>query len=89
MSVFHSIQNYYERQVAEEIRYRVKEEYSHVDSDYITDVACVALNRLPARYIRHEVDMAFYMTQEEIVNTRKEVANAVSAAFAFVEERRQ
>ena len=49
MSVFNSIQNYYERQVAEEIRYRVKEEYSQVDSDYITDVACVALNRLPAR----------------------------------------
>lgn len=75
--------------MVEEIRNRIKEEQSKVDSDYISDVACVALNRLPARYIRHEVDMAFYMTQDEIVSTRKEVANAVSAAFAFVEERRQ
>lgn len=50
--------------MTDEIRNRVKHEGSNVDSDYLSDVACVALNRLPARYIRHEVDMAFYMTQD-------------------------
>ena len=31
----------------------------------LADVACVALNRLPARYVRHDVDMVFYLTEQE------------------------
>lgn len=89
MSVITTIQNYYERLVTEEIRNRIKEENSQVDSDYITDVACVALNRLPARYIRHEVDMAFYMTQDEFINTNNEVVDAVKAAFEYVANSRR
>lgn len=89
MSVITTIQNYYERLVTEEIRNRIKEENSQVDSDYITDVACVALNRLPARYIRHEVDMAFYMTQDEFINTNNEVVDAVKAAFKYVANSRR
>ncbi len=89
MSVIKTIQNYYERLVIEEIRKRIEEGGTQVDSDYITDIACVALNRLPARYIRHEVDMVFYMTQDELLNTTNEVAHAVKEAFVFVAERRR
>lgn len=89
MSATTHIQNYYERLVTEEIAKRVKEEGTEVDSDYITDVACVALNRLPARYIRHEVDLVFYMTENELLATQQEVAAAVKAAFAFVSQRRR
>lgn len=89
MSAITNIQNYYERLVTDEIRNHVKHEGSNVDSDYLSDVACEALNRLPARYIRHEVDMAFYMTQEELLNTSNEVKHAVKEAFSFVAERRR
>lgn len=89
MSAINNIHNYYESLVADEIRYRIKEEYPAVDADVITDISCVALNRLPARYIRHEVDLAFYLTQDELLEMRKNVANAVSYAFKFVLERRQ
>ena len=78
------IYNYFELLVAEEIQYRVKEEYPNATADFLTDVACVALNRLPARYIRHKVDMAFYMPQDELAHSNKIVADAVSDAFDFV-----
>ena len=35
------------------------------NDDLLADVACVALNRLPPRYIRHEVDFAFYLSERE------------------------
>lgn len=89
MSVIKNIRNYYEQLVTDEIRYRVKEEHPQLDSNFITDVACVALNRLPTRYIRHEVDMAFYLTQDEMLDTRKQVANAVSDAFSFVTQHKR
>ena len=89
MSVIKHIRNYYEQLVSDEIRYRLKEEHLYTDDDFITDIACVALNRLPTRYIRYEVDMAFYLTQDELLDTRKRVAHAVSEAFKFVEQHRR
>ena len=35
------------------------------DGELLADVACVALNRLPARYVRHDVDLMFYLTEGE------------------------
>ena len=36
--------------------------YPLLTEDQHPDVACVALNRLPPRYIRHVADLAFYQT---------------------------
>ena len=36
-----------------------------ISNDLLCDVACVALNRLPPRYIRHAVDFSFYLTEQE------------------------
>jgi len=47
----------------------------------------VALNRLPPRYIRHEVDFRFYLTERERVEIDNAVQEAVSYAFNFVEAR--
>ena len=40
-----------------------------------------------ASYIRHEVDMAFYMTERERSETEKGVLDAVEFAFGFVQAR--
>ena len=53
----------------------------------LADVACVALNRLPPRYIRHEVDLAFYLSDRERQETQAAIDEAVSSAFAFVQAR--
>ena len=50
------------------------------DPDYLEDVACVALNQLPARYVRHEVDLAFYIPVEERLEMERAVAQAVARA---------
>mgnify|MGYP006139518791 CR=1 FL=1 len=51
------------------------------------DVACVALNRLPPRYIRHEVDFAFYLTDRERIDNERSISEAVNFAFEFVQAR--
>jgi hypothetical protein len=50
-------------------------------------VACVALNRLPSRYIRHAVDLAFYQTEKERLENDRQVGEAVTFAFEFVQAR--
>lgn len=55
--------------------------------DLLADVACVALNRLPPRYIRHAVDFTFFQTERERADHLEAVAGAVEQAFGFVQAR--
>lgn len=57
------------------------------NDDALADIACVALNRLPPRYIRHDVDFAFYQTERERTETERAIAEAVEFAFGFVQAR--
>ncbi|HNT38753.1 MAG TPA: late competence development ComFB family protein [Rubrivivax sp.] len=57
------------------------------DAELLADVACVALNRLQPRYIRHAVDFAFYLTEKERQQTERQVGEAVDYAFGFVQAR--
>jgi hypothetical protein len=53
------------------------------------DVSCVALNHLPPRYIRHDVDMSFYLSPIELDEINNKVNNAVKHALEFVKKREQ
>ncbi len=57
------------------------------DPDLLADVACVALNNLPPRYIRHAIDLSFYMTEKEREKSEVAVRTAVEHAFEFVQAR--
>lgn len=57
------------------------------DPDLLADVACVALNRLPARYIRHEADYIFYLSDREREDSERQLQEAVTYAFGFVQAR--
>ena len=57
------------------------------DDDLLADVACVALNRLPPRYIRHQVDLAFHMTEKERQDSEQLIQDTVVYAFEFVQAR--
>jgi hypothetical protein len=80
------ISNLYEQMVISEIRQRYGD--SGMDQDAMEDLACVALNHLPAKYYRHGVDLVYYMSPEERVATEVRVTEAVQAAFEFVERHR-
>jgi hypothetical protein len=57
------------------------------DAELLADVACVALNRLAPRYIRHTVDFAFYRSDSDRAQHQKQVEDAVRYAFGFVQAR--
>jgi len=80
-----SIHNYYEHLVLGEIRRQLQAQ-PH-DADFVADVACVALNHLPPRYVRHDVDMAFYLSPKESLEMEDKVRAAVDAALQFVQQR--
>lgn len=80
------LHNYYERLVVQEI-FDQSERVQQGDRDFLADVACVALNRLPPRYIRHDVDMTFFMSPQDMEEIERKVANAVSDALRYVESR--
>lgn len=86
-STYGSVHNYYERWVFEQIL-RASDKARH-DNNFIADVACVALNRLPPRYVRHDVDMSFFLSPTELDEISDKVANAVNDAIAYVESRTQ
>lgn len=83
---FSSIQNHHERPVFEAVS-AAHPRYVEVDAALLPDVACVALNRLPPRYIRHAVDLAFYQSERERGDNERAVLDAVDYAFQFVQAR--
>jgi hypothetical protein len=79
-----SIVNYHEKLVFECIQ-RTLVETGMIDTmDAILDIACLALNRLPARYIRHQVDAVFYMTDSEMQKMLTDVDASVQKGYEIV-----
>ncbi len=86
---YESVNNYFEVLVSLEIREQLRNSKTLEDADYIEDIACVALNKLPPRYVRHRVDLVYYLTDEEKLKMDSSVRLAVSDAIAFVNKHRQ
>ena len=83
---FESIHNYYEMLVSASVRGQLAGSDHLSDHDFIDDVTCMALNQLPARYVRHTVDLMFYMTPDERAHMTHAVDDAVKMAIRFVAE---
>lgn len=82
MKISDDIHNYYEKLVMQHFALsKYDEKY---DEDFIADLTCVVLNQLPTRYIRHEVDMAFYLPASERFEMETKVKSAISKALEFM-----
>ena len=81
---FTSIHNYYEHMVIDYLQSDVIPRMPDKSADYFLDVACYALSKLPARYMRHEIDMAFYLESSERAQMMNEVKKAVDDAVAYI-----
>ena len=81
---FDSISNYYEQLVVDSITKNVVVPSDVEHDDFVQDIACIALNKLPARYIRHNVDMIFYTKSDERDEMLKTVESTVKEAYDYV-----
>jgi hypothetical protein len=84
MKIDSDIHNYYEQLVLEHI-----EELGLAkkkEANYLADLTCLALNQLPPRYIRYEVDMAFYLPNSERQQMRMNVINAIQQGVDFLND---
>jgi len=83
MKISDDIHNYYEKLVMQHfVAGKIDEKY---DTDFIADLTCVVLNQLPTRYIRHEVDMAFYLPPSERFEMETKVKKAINKALEFMQ----
>ncbi len=85
---FDDLCNFYEEHVFAAITNHLSPEQNE-NPDFLADVACVAMNKLPSKYIRHHVDMAFYMTPEEHQQMEERVNKAVVEAIDLVKSHKR
>lgn len=83
---FSSIHNYYEHLVTDYLATQVIPRMPEKSADFFLDVACFALSKLPARYMRHEIDMAFYMSADERLQMVDDVKKQVEDAVAYIDK---
>jgi hypothetical protein len=81
-----SIHNYYEHLVIDYMQSEIIPDITDKNADYFLDIACYALSKLPARYMRHEIDMAFYLDPIERRQMMEQVKNEVDKAVQFIEK---
>lgn len=80
--IFSDIHNYYERLVLDYIKRKLLD--NQTDEGFLADIACVALNHLPPRYIRFDVDMAYYLSPAERKEIDEKIEQAVQHALSLV-----
>ncbi|MCC2616671.1 late competence development ComFB family protein [Aestuariibacter halophilus] len=85
MKLDDDIHNYYEHLVLERIEQLGLNQSK--DANYLADLCCLALNQVPPRYIRYEVDMAFYLPQNERQQMEMNVVNAVRKAMEYLDDK--
>ncbi|MGB3727004.1 MAG: late competence development ComFB family protein [Glaciecola sp.] len=84
MKLDDDIHNYYEHLVLEKIAsLGINETKSN---DYIADLTCLVLNQLTPRYIRYEVDMAFYLPASERQQMEMNVINAIDLSVNYLND---
>tara|TARA_R110001592_G_scaffold138511_5_gene357715 strand:- start:16165 stop:16431 length:267 start_codon:yes stop_codon:yes gene_type:complete len=85
MSLLDNIQNYYETLVLESLAKQIKGQ--KYDEDVLTDILCIAINHLPPRYIRHEVDFLYYMSPIERQEIEEKAEKAVQDALQYIKDK--
>ncbi|CUB03524.1 late competence development ComFB family protein [Marinomonas fungiae] len=83
MSIADDIHNYYEKLLFEHL-----EANGLLDRDpnYLADLCCIVLNHLPTKYVRHDVDTAFFLTRAERARMDIKVNKALKDALEYLEQ---
>jgi len=78
------VQNYYEALVFNELERQLEIKGIQIDENQFSDMSCVALNRLPSRYVRYAIDTTFYATPGDLQEMEDNVKDAVAHAIEFI-----
>jgi competence protein ComFB len=78
---FSDLHNYFQPLVYQYLLESVAVKEKLDDEELLKDIACLALNLLPARYVRHDVDMAFFLTSKDRLAIQNAVVEAVDEAL--------
>lgn len=62
---------------------------TEMDSDFMSDVICVALNRIKPRYMRERIYFFYHITDGEWVRINEEVRNAIDYAVRYIRNDRR
>ncbi|MEZ5338735.1 MAG: late competence development ComFB family protein [bacterium] len=81
---FDSVKNYYESLVFQHICTNYAAEPEFQQPGALEDIACLALNQLPSRYVRFAIDASFYLSADEQEDMHEAVRKAVDKAADFV-----
>ena len=84
MKLDDDIHNYYEHLVLQRVTELGLDNTK--SADYLADLCCLALNQVPPRYIRYEVDMAFYLPQSERNQMEMNVTYAIDNAMKYLND---
>ena len=85
MKLDNDIHNFYEHLVLSHLE--IMEVAKHKTPDYIADLSCIVLNQLPPRYIRYQVDMAFYLPQHERIQMEMQVKETIERAMSYLDSK--
>ncbi|WP_199611195.1 late competence development ComFB family protein [Flocculibacter collagenilyticus] len=85
MKLDNDIHNYYEHLVIEHLTELGIDKTK--SADYVSDLSCIVLNQLPPRYIRFQVDMAFYMPQHDRIEMEMKVKEAIERAINYLDSK--
>lgn len=83
MKLDDDIHNYYEHLVLDRIESLGLNKSK--DENYLADLCCLALNQIPPRYIRFEVDMSFYLPASERQQMQMNAINAVDQGMSYLD----
>ncbi|MBW3761677.1 late competence development ComFB family protein [Aeromonas jandaei] len=72
------IHNFYEHLVLKEIEKQGLQQ--KLSSDQMADLCCLTLNQLPSHYIRHDVDMIYFLTDAKRSEMEKNVVESLKQA---------
>lgn len=81
---FSGVYNFHERMVFDEVLKVLTARDSDFTSEQAEDIACLALNKLPSRYVRHSVDAAFFQSNKDFVNIHTKIEKSVAEALSHV-----
>ena len=81
---FEDVHNYYERLVQDHLNTLIEDTDVRINNNEFEDIACIALNMLPPRYIKHDVDILFYVSEQELSQMTELTISAIKKAMTHV-----
>jgi len=78
---FDAIYNYHENLVFDAISHEVEKSNRTYSQNEIEDIACIALNALPSRYVRHAVDTVYFQSDDQRISMDRRILDAVKSAI--------